>query len=110
MKNFIAFIKADKYTFMAAACLLLAGIIYQVVTDRNSEEALKNSRFIEGKITSILPGRGLSTVYVEFLFGNRTIDDDFAVQVDTFKTGDKVLLQVSNEHPDKYLKYIKKLD
>ncbi|OCX51040.1 hypothetical protein BEL04_20195 [Mucilaginibacter sp. PPCGB 2223] len=84
-------------------------ISYWIWHEIDERSALKNSSLVNAKLIRYIPSRGNRILEVEYNFNGKLIENQISVRVDTFKVGEALLLEVSNEHPDEYAVIVGKI-
>jgi len=97
----------SKIKIWVALTILFIIVVYSIMYNISSKNALKNSSLIKATITEFGPSKGNTVMYVKYLFNGRQIQNHISVHVDTFKVGETILLKVSNEHPDEYIELVR---
>ncbi|TFF33351.1 hypothetical protein [Mucilaginibacter psychrotolerans] len=94
--------------YIGIILMIMGCVIYDLFNRRNAEIALKNSDTVVAIVREIGPGRGNSTIYVDYVYAGQNLNSNFSVSVDTFKIGEKLLLKVSKGSPSRYIEYLNK--
>ena len=87
--------------------LLAVSIIYIIYDDHRAKLALKNHVVVLAKITGKGPTRQGTFIYVEYTYNGKKVESFFTIFKDTLRIGDTVLIEVSKNEPERYIKFVR---
>jgi hypothetical protein len=88
--------------------LISIGVItYSIVNYYNRKQALGDSVQIVATIKNITYTRASYEIKVQYNYQGKTINNSFSTyNVDSLNRNQKIILSISREFPDKYIKYV----
>jgi type II secretory pathway pseudopilin PulG len=94
-------------TVVAVMIFLILSAIYAIINSAKRDQALQKNVLVIATITNMYNSRGPTTVEVQFKYNNKIIKGSFGTyQWDSIAVKDKIRILVSEQFPDKYIKYV----